>query len=265
MNTHIILNRWQDQPDDIGIPRAGYVHHWHLHQDGEPVDAQIDDPDPWGKGAYPVNFDGLRYRTVGQRLAQMNYKYLAQNESDRQPLVLEMEVGQRVFDYRYDRDRLALAHIGRVVRALGGVDCVYGHGWSQQHRVGHGIPYDMRPDLAVYTLIGCPDRLAVSMYGKWDHHWLPDRAHRIERAKRLADAITYKAVRPVLFISPFVAGYPHLPGDMYVADWIRTCEATRTVCEQKDCDAMIWWDGGKERRPYEEARPYVEAAREVLT
>lgn len=256
MNTHIILNRFDDQPDDIGISRAGYVHHWHLHQPGEPIDAQIEEPDEWGKGAYPVNFDGLR-----SRASRLRYTYDPAKETPTfHPLVLEMEVGQGAFDYRHERDRLALAHIGRVVRALGGVDCVYGHGWSQQHRIGHGIPFNMRPDLAVYTLIGCPDRLAVSMYGAWDHYWLPDRAHRIERAKRLADAITYKPVRPVLFISPFVAG----DGDMSVADWTRTCVATRTVCEQMDCDAMIWWDGGKDRRPYEEASPYIEAAREVL-
>lgn len=263
MNTHIILNRFAGVPSYIGINRANYIHHWHLHQLGEPIDAQIKEPDKWGKGAYPVNFDGLRERTG---VARLNQSHRNNGYASGQPLVLEMEVGQRVFDYRDDRDRLALAHIGKVVRALGGVDCVYGHGWGFQ--VGWNTKPDdselwkvnLANDLAAYTLYGCPDRLAVTMYGKWSHRWLPDRAHRIERARRLADAITYKPVKPVLFISPFVAD----EGDMYLDHWRWTCDATRFVCNKMDADTMIWWDGGPDRRPYEYARPYVEAAKEVL-
>lgn len=249
MDTHIILNRFRDQPDDIGIPRAGYVHHWHLWQDGEPIDAQIAEPDPWGKGHYPVNFDGLVERAEPHIIEYACHKV---------PLVLEMEVGQRVFDYRHQRDRLALEHIGKVVGALGGVDCVYGNGWGFNLHLGDEMT--LESDLAAYSLIGCPDRLAITAYGKWDHPWALNLAPKIDRAKRLCDAIHWKTVNPVLFISPYV----HPTGDVSLDDWRRTCEATRNVCEQMDCDAMIWWDGGRNRRPYEEARPYVEAAKEVL-
>lgn len=255
MKVHAIINRFSGTPDDIGIPKASYVHHWHLHRPGEEVDAEIAEPDRWGKGPYPVNFGGLRMRAAEhvdrQRALNNGHPY-------GRPLVLEMEVGGQVFDYRHSRDRLALEHIGKVVGALGGVDCVYGNGWGFHLHLGDEMM--LESDLAVYALIGCPDRLAITAYGKWSHQWAPLLAPKIDRARRLADAIHWKPVRPVLFISPFVAG----EGDMTVDEWGNTCHAARNVAERTGCDLMIWWDGGPDRRPYAEVEEYIQTARKVL-
>jgi hypothetical protein len=250
VRVHATINRFADTPDDIGIPKASYVHHWHLHRPGEAVDAEIAEPDRWGKGPYPVNFDGLAKRTWPAEDAEYR----------EQPTVLEMEVGQQVFDYRDTRDRLALEHVGKVVGALGGVDCVYGHGWSNEDPCCFQGDTPVCYDLASYCLIGCPDRLAISAYGEWDHHWAPNLKPKIDRAKRLADAIKWKPVCPVLFISPFVAR----EGDMPLDEWRMLCVAAHEVAGQTGSDLMIWWDGGPKRRPYLAIEDYIDTAREVL-
>jgi hypothetical protein len=240
--------------------KVSYIHHWHLHRPGETIDAQIEEPDRWGKGPYPVNFDGLLTRTVNARHDRDIYLGHAypEGENSGKPLLLEMEVGQQVFDYRHERDRLALEHIGKVVGALGGVDCVYGNGWGFHLHLGDEMM--LVDDLAAYALIGCPDRLAITAYGKWDHHWAPNLKPKIDRANRLADAIKWKQVNPVLFISPFVARQ----GDMTLSEWNSTCHGARKVADLTACDLMIWWDGGPNRRPYVEAEPYIIIARQVL-
>lgn len=276
MKVHCIAKRFNNAPDDIGIPQANIITGWHLHQPGEPIDAQIEEPDRWGKSAYPVNFDGLSARTPDARRLHTLWKNGPSHKG--RPLVLEMEVGRQVFDYRSATDRLALEHIGKVVGALGGVDCVYGNGWGFHLHLGDEMM--LESDLAAYALIGCPDRLAITAYGKWSHQWAPSLAPKIARAKRLADAIKWKPVCPVLFTSPFV--YPE--GDMTVDEWRVKCQADRNVAEETDSDLMIWWDGvrvvtpelakrwgfdkddigTKQRMPYEYAVPYITAAKEVL-
>ena len=245
MKAQAIINRFMADGDPTpgvavtGVEQLGYVHHAHLWQDGEPVDAKIENPSEWGKGEYPVNWGGTADRVRGI--------------VGTHPVCLEMEIGPSVYDLENNGDCSQVRHVGGVVGALGGVDCVYGQGWRTVR--------SLLADLSAYVLYGCPDRLAVPLYGGWSPNWGADRKHPIERAKRLADAITYKPVRLVLFISPH---NPETGRDMDLREWRMVCQSTRQVCEWGDCDVVLWWDGGRDRPDYSEAEPHVAVYREVF-
>ena len=245
MKAQAIINRFMADGDPTpgasvtGVEQLGYVHHWHLWQEGEPVDAKIETPSRWGKGGYPVNWDGLIGRTA--------------HISDKMPVCLEMEIGSSVYDLVSVFDPPVVGHVGMVVAALNGVDCVYGQGWRS--------PNDVEFDIASYILYGYPDRLAVPLYGGWSHNWGAERKHQIKRASRLVNAITFKDVRLVLFISPYDDSRK---GDMDLDEWRKVCRSTRSGCEHYDCDVVLWWDGGPDRPDYANAEPHVEVFREIF-
>ena len=245
MKAQAIINRFMAGGDPTpgasvtGVEQLGYIHHAHLWQEGEPVDAKIDSPSEWGKGEYPVNWEGLLERT-----RDIVYKM---------PVCLEMEIGASTYDLKFADTVSHVMHVGAVSSVLGGVDCVYGQGWQSDNAV--------ELDIASWVLYGCPARLAVPLYGGWSPNWGADRKHRIERAQRLANAITYKAVRLALFISPHD---PETGRDMDLREWRFVCQSTRQVCEWGDCDVVLWWDGGRDRPDYSEAEPHVAVFREVF-
>jgi hypothetical protein len=246
MKAQAIINRFVADGDPTpgasvtGVEQLGYVHHFHLWQEGEPVDAKIENPPEWGKGEYPVNWQGLSKRT--------------EHIAGKMPICLEMEIGPSTYDFKFTQSVLPVMHVGAVSRRLGRVDCVYGQGWKTDNAV--------ELDIAAYILYGCPDRLAVPLYGGWSPNWGAERKHPIERAKRLADSITFKDVRLALFISPLDL-MTNL--DMDFDEWRKVCRSTRSVCEQFDCDVVLWWDGGPSRPDYAEAEPHVAVFREVFT
>ena len=255
MKAQAIINRFVHDGDPTpgasvtGVEQLGYVHSWHLWQEGETIDRQIESPSEWGKGEYPVNFEGLR-----GRVDSMTFEWDLNRDMPDTPICLEMEIGPSVYDLIDIPTGIDhVAHVGRVVGALGGVDCVYGQGWRTDR--------PLHTDLAAYALYGCPDRLAVPLYGGWSPDWGHDRRNRIERAKRLADAITFKPVRLALFISPY---NDNRGGDMGLEEWDRVCVSTRQVCEYFDADVVMWWDGGQDRRPYSDAEPFVAVYREAF-
>jgi hypothetical protein len=170
------------------------------------------------------------------------------------PVCLEMEIGSSTYDLNSVDDFSRVGHIGAVVGFFGDVDCVYGQGWRAE--------VDLEQDLAAYVLYGCPDRLAVPLYGGWSPNWGAERKHPVKRALRLSGSIAFKDVRLALFISPYD---DVRKGDMDVHEWNKVCVSTRSVCEQSDCDVVMWWDGGPDRPDYAEAEPHVAVFREVFT
>jgi len=237
------IDRFEKMPD-LGIERLARVNHWHLHNTdgqhdaGDPV--PVETPDEWlpgtvheyGKSAYPVNWDGLRSRMPDG------------------PRYLEMEIGPSV--YKEGADFAQLGYVGKVAGVVE-PDCVYGNSWSPG-------PYDtdsfaeLQGDISTYALIGCPDRLAVSLYGAWSLRWAGERADKIARACRLADAIQWKTVRPVCFISPFVEKTATTPAHTMGDDeWWRVCMATLVLCSEVGADALVWWDGGNPRAAWTDA------------
>ena len=262
MKAHAIINRFMADGDPTpgasvtGVAQLGYVHHAHLWQEGEAVDAEIENPSEWGKGKYPVNWEGLSSRVdrVVEGIAENDIGPTMDT-----PICLEMEIGPSVYDLRAIEDVAKspipqVMHVGKAAGALGSVDCVYGQGWR--------TPGSLVNDLAAYTLYGCPDRLAVPLYGGWSLNWASERQQPIERANRLADAITFKTVRLALFISPYDDGRK---GNMDLQEWRMVCQSMRVVCEHFDADVVMWWDGGRDRPDYAEAaEPHVAVFREVF-
>lgn len=247
MNAHAILKRFSNTPENLLVPHANLLTDWHFHQQGEPIDSQILDPDPWGKGPQPLNSDGLLRRSALQRREQQRH---GSGASGGAPLGINVEPGARVFNYRHEQDRQALAHIGKIVRTLGDVDHVYGNFYK-------GKPANeltLQSDLAVYSLIGCPNRLAISFYGEWSQHWGSERYPYVVRSLMLANAISFKDVRVVAYISPYNAATGKLHS---LEDWSRICTATLTICRAYDIDVIMWADGTRSRIDYNIIEPYV--------
>lgn len=238
------IARFDDMPD-LGIERLARVNHWHLHDPEHKIypitsPEETEAPDErmpgmlnsGGKSHYPVNWDGLRSRLPDG------------------PRYLEMEIGPSV--YREGADFAQLGYVGKVAGVVQ-PDCVYGNSWSPGPHAPDSFA-EMRADLSTYALIGCPDRIAVSLYGAWSLRWAGERADRIARACRLAGVIQWKTVRPVCFISPHVARNGNTPAyTMGDDEWWRVCMATLVLCSEVGADALMWWDGGNPRAAWTDA------------
>lgn len=231
------------------LPVLPKVSAWHMHQPGEPVDAELRQPDAGAKHAYPVNWTGLALRAL---------------QDDEAPQVkrrvfLNMEVGRRVFDLRTPGDAVHLAHVGGVVDRLGGVYCVYGHGWMDSD-IGPRRRAEI--DAAAWRLYGQPRMLAVRCYGRFNKAWAAELHQRVERARRAAKAIR-QGVGVALVISPWVDGQ-----DMDLAEWWHVCTAAANIADYLDADVptdvVAWWDGlrivqgERVRMPYSYAEPYID-------